>query len=65
MNYGSQDIIDQYGKGFVRMPEEMGLKYTDGDGYGDPFLVYDTLGDEKLRGTVWDTLFANLPNKQF
>ena len=47
------------------MPEEMGLKYTDRDGYGDPFLVYDTLGDEKLRGTVWDTLFTNLPNKQF
>lgn len=65
MSYGSQDIIDQYGKGFVKMPEEMGLKYIDGDGYGDPFLVYDTLGDEKLRGTVWDTLFANLPNKQF
>lgn len=65
MNYGAQDIIDQYGKGFVKMPEEMGLKYTDKDGYGDPFLVYDTLGDEKLRGTVWDTLFTNLPNKQF
>ena len=60
-NYGTQDIIDQYGKGFVKMPEEMGLKYTDGDDYGDPFLIYDTLGVEKLQGTIWDTLFTNLP----
>lgn len=65
LNYGSQDIIDQYGKGFVKMPEEMGLKYTEGDGFGDPFHIYDTLGNDQLRGSVWDTLFTNLPNKQF
>lgn len=65
INYGTQDIIDCYGKGFIKMPEEMGLKYLDGDSYGDPFLIYDTLGEKKLKGTVWDTLFSNLKNKLF
>ena len=65
LNLGSQDIIDQYGKGFVKMPEEMGLKYISQDGYGDPFLIYDTLGDEKFKGSVWDILFTNLPNKEY
>lgn len=64
-NVGSLDLIDQYGQGFVKMPEYMGLKYTDQSGYGDPFLIYDTLGDEKLRGSEWDTLFTTLPNKQY
>lgn len=64
-NYGTQEIIDQYGKGFINMPPEMGLKYVDGDGLGDPFLIYDTLGDDKFKGSVWDTLFTSLPNKKY
>ena len=62
---GSKDIIDQYGKGFIRMPEEMGLKYLESDSYGDPFLIYNTIGDRKFENTVWDTLFMNLPNKDY
>ena len=65
VNYGSQDIIDQYGKGFIRMPEEMGLKYVDSDGFGDPFFAYDTVGDNHLENSIWNTLFTNLPNKQY
>ncbi len=62
---GSKEIIDQYGKGFIRMPEEMGLKYLESDSYGDPFLIYNTIGDRKFENTVWDTLFMNLPNKDY
>jgi hypothetical protein len=65
INIGSQDIIDQYGKGFVRMPEQMGLKNTDGDSYGDPFLIYNSIGDRKFENSVWDVLFKKLPNKDY
>ncbi len=65
INIGSNDIIDQFGKAYIRMPEDMGLKYNDGDSYGDPFLIYNTIGDRKFENSVWDVLFKKLPNKEY
>lgn len=65
-SYGNnQEIVDRYGEGFIRMPEDMGLKYCDGDDYGDPFRIYDTLGDDRLRDSQWEKLFNNLPNRSY
>ena len=61
--YNTINALDKYGEGFIRMPEEMGLKYSDGDEIGDPFSIYNTLGTDKLNNTAWDVLFRSLPNK--
>jgi hypothetical protein len=60
----SAEVVNDYGKGIIRMPEEMGMRYKGSDDFGDPFLIYDTIDDKQLQGTVWDTLFKNLPNKE-
>lgn len=57
------ELVDHYGLGFIRVPEEMGLYYKDGEVVGDPFRIYDATGDEKLASSAWETLFNNLPNK--
>lgn len=62
--YGTGEVAERYGEAVIQVPEEMGLKYKGDDEYGDPFLVYDTLDDQSLQGTAWDTLFRNLPNKE-
>jgi hypothetical protein len=62
-NYGNGEVVERNGLGFVRIPEDMGLYYKDGDNFGDPFRIYDVTGDEKLRDSAWETLFVNLPNK--
>ena len=64
-NINAPEIVDQYGKGYIYMPEEMGLKYNDGDSYGDPFLIYNLIGDKKFENSVWDKLFKLLPNKDY
>ena len=62
--YGNGEIVEKYGEGVIHMPEDMGLRYNGEDDFGDPFLIYDTLEDDKMQGTAWDTLFKNLPNKE-
>lgn len=63
-NFNTGEIVERKGLGFIRIPEEMGLFYKDGDNIGDPFRIYDVMGDEKLKDTAWETLFNNLPNKK-
>ena len=62
--YNLPTPVDESGEAFIRMPEEMGLKYVGGDCPGDPFLVYNTLGNVRSKNTDWQTLFSNLPNKE-
>ncbi len=62
-NIGSTEIVDKFGNGYIYLPEEMGLKYNDSDSYGDPFRIYNALGDSRFLHSVWDILFKNLPNK--
>lgn len=61
--HGSDQLVNQNGLGFIRVPEEMGLYYKDSEVVGDPFRIYDAIGDEKLAGSAWENLFNNLPNK--
>lgn len=62
--FGSGEVVENYGEAVIHMPEKMGLRYKDDKHLGDPFLIYDTLDDRRLQGSVWDTLFKNLPNKE-
>ena len=62
--YGNGEAVEEYGHAIIKIPEEMGLKYKGEEDLGDPFIVYDTLDDKRLQGTIWDTLFKNLPNKE-
>ena len=62
--YNLPTPVDKPGEAFIRMPEEMGLKYVGGDCAGDPFLVYNTMGKVQSKNTDWQTLFTNLPNKK-
>lgn len=62
-NYGNGEIVSRNGEGFIRIPEDMGLYYKDGDNFGDPFRIYDVIGNDKLKNSAWETLFNNLPNK--
>ena len=62
--YGNGELVEKWGMGVVHMPEDMGLKFKGEDDFGDPVLIYDTLDDKKMQGTMWNTLFNNLPNKE-
>lgn len=61
---GTGDVVNVFGEAVIKMPVEMGLRSNGDNDLGDPFRIYDTLDDQRLLGSVWDTLFKNLPNKQ-
>lgn len=62
--FGQGEVVDANGKAFIRMPEDMGLTYIDGDIPGDPFVVYDAVGDKGLEQTPFGYLFNSIPNKK-
>ena len=61
--FGTGEVVSSNGKGFILMPEDMGLTYGEVDNPGDPFLVYNLTGHPQLEATQWGVLFNNLPNK--
>lgn len=64
-NFGNREVVERNGEGFIRMPQDMGLYYVEGDDYGDPFRIYDEADDEILKGSAWEKLFKLLPNIQY
>ena len=59
------ELVGKWGRAFVRMPENMGMKYVNEDVQGDPFIVYNTVGDTYVEDSVWNCLFNNLPNREY
>ena len=59
------ELVGKWGRAFVRMPENMGMKYVNEDVPGDPFIVYNTVGDTYVEDSVWNCLFNNLPNREY
>jgi|GEM_PF-1838265 len=62
--YGQGEVVEANGKAFIRMPEDMGLTYIGGDTPGDPFVVYNSVGDQSLEQTLFGVLFNLLPNNK-
>lgn len=62
--FASGEPVEHYGEGVILMPEDMGLRYKDENDCGDPFIIYDSLGDRRFSGTPWEKLFINLPNQE-
>jgi len=58
----NSEKIECNGMGILHIPSNMGLTNKEGDVPGDPFVIYNEIGDLTMSDSKWQILFSKLAN---